>query len=137
MKLVCFLLITNPQQTDILGKIVRLLSSTPTSFSFASSDSFYEFLVKLIKVEQDNPASELTTIAPTVTPPELSFLMSEKASEVTSKLISCFSDQHISVMLDAATINHRQYLGVTIQALNDLDSPFFFQLVEGILLFFL
>ena len=120
-----------PVQKYILGQIVRLLSSTPTSFSFASSDAFYEFLVKLIKVGQDNPASELTTIAPTVTPPKLSFLMSEKASELTGKLISCFSDQHISVMFDAATINHRKYLGVTIQALNDLDSPFFFQLVEG------
>ena len=118
-------------QKYILSEIVRLLSSTPTSFSFASSDAFTEFLFKLVKVGQENPESELTKMVPTVTPTKLSFLMSEKASELTNKLIACFSDQHVSVMFDAATINHRKYLGVTIQGLNDTDSPLFFQFVES------
>ena len=120
-----------PMQKYILSEIVRLLSSTPASFSFASSGPFTEFLAKLIKFGQDNSDCELSKAVPTITAQKLSFLTGEKASELTNKLITCFSDQHISVMFDAATINHRKYLGVTIQALNDTDSPFFFQLVEG------
>lgn len=121
----------NQQQLEVLHSLIVMSACTPLSLGFLSSDHFRTFMESLVSIGQKNPLTHITQLIPTISPDSLSYHIKQTSTIFLSHLLATYQDQLTSIMFDAATINHKKYLGITITNINEPQSTTFFQLTEA------
>ena len=120
-----------PLQTKLTQLICKLIAGTPTSFSFASSHIFRQFITKLVEIGQKNPNTPLDDIVPIVHSSKISTEMTLLSAIAQERLLNTFRDHFVSVMFDEATINHKKMMAITIMKLEDDAEPAFYRLTPA------
>ena len=106
-----------PIKQETTRALLTTLASTSLKFIDVDRQCFRAFCQTLIQIRQQHPGDPLESLAPEMDRHVISDMLCQLSVDALDSLFSAIANTIVSIQFDAATINHKQLMLITVVSL--------------------